>query len=98
MCPVSTPEESFETAVDESSDREAREAAIEALEAANECDMLAEVVTRTDLADDLRRRALDALATPQCEATMQDLAADDGFDLSDEAGRLLEDVDDIKPP
>ncbi len=94
---MSTPEERFETAMDESHSREEREAAVDALAAANECDTLAKIAARDDFAAEFRRRALDELATPQCEATLRDLAADNGFDLRDEAESLLEDVDDIRP-
>ncbi|QLG27002.1 hypothetical protein HUG10_05360 [Halorarum halophilum] len=74
---MSTPEENFETAVDESSDSEARLQAIGVLETANECDSLAEIVTREDLEEQYREEALDGLAHPQCKSTLEALV-DDG--------------------
>lgn len=96
---MSTPEESFETAMDESSDDAAREEAIDALEAANECASLAAVVERDDVADRFRRQALDALATPQCDSALRRLSEHDALDASlrEDAERLLEDVEDIDP-
>ncbi|PSP77145.1 hypothetical protein BRC81_10990 [Halobacteriales archaeon QS_1_68_20] len=46
-----TQQERFETAVDDASEPSAREAAIDDLRTANECDLLARIVRRDDLAD-----------------------------------------------
>lgn len=93
---MSTPEGDFETAVDDSNDREAREQAIDELETANECDMLADLVRMDDLGTEYREQALDRLATPQCKPTLGNLV--DGRDLpeslQEQAETLLEDVPD----
>lgn len=74
---MSTPEENLETAVDESSEREARLGAIDVLETANECDSLAEIVTRDGIDEQYREQALESLAHPQCKTTLRGLV-DDG--------------------
>ena len=74
---MSTPEENFETAIDESSEREARLQAIGVLETANECDSLADIVTKEDLDEQYREEALDGLGHPQCRSTLEVLV-DDG--------------------
>ena len=74
---MSTPEENFETAIDESSEREARQQAIDTLETANECDSLAEIAAKEDIDEGIRERALESLAHPQCKARLQALV-DDG--------------------
>ncbi|RDI70650.1 hypothetical protein [Halopelagius longus] len=68
-----TPEENHEIALDESSDREDRERAINQLEAANECDMLADLVRSDGLEDALRKQAFESLAHPQCKPTLETL-------------------------
>ncbi|MFC6825802.1 hypothetical protein [Halopelagius fulvigenes] len=70
---MATPEENHEIALDESSDREERERAIDQLEAANECDTLAELVRNDGLGDDLRKQALESLAHPQCKPMLENL-------------------------
>lgn len=91
---MSTPEENLEIAADESSDRAARESAIEDLEAANECDMLAELVQTDSLEKQFREQALTSLGHPQCESMLQKLV--DSGDLSDglqeQAEELLQDT------
>lgn len=71
--PMSTPETNFEKAVDGSSDDETRTQAIEDLEAANECDMLANLVENDDLEDEYREQALTSLAHPQCKPMLETL-------------------------
>lgn len=78
---MSAPETNFETVVDSSSDEESREQAIEGLEAANECDMLADLVRNDDLEDRYREQALSSLGHPQCESMLETLVEND--DLSD---------------
>lgn len=85
--------------MDETAGREARESAIDALEAANECDSLAAIVEDDGVEDGLRELALDALAGPQCGATMESLAERDDLPtaLTERARSLLEDVEDVGP-
>ena len=66
-------DERYDTAVDESSDAEAREQAIDDLEAANECDQLAKLVRADGLDDRYREQALASLAHPACEQTLERL-------------------------
>lgn len=87
---MGTPEENFETARDESSDGDARERAINQLEAANECDMLADLVRNGDLEKEYREQALKSLAHPQCKPMLETLVEDG--DLSEtyqEKGKSL---------
>lgn len=70
---MSAPETNFETVVDSSSDAESRKQAIEGLEAANECDMLADLVRDDDLEDQYREQALTSLGHPQCESMLETL-------------------------
>lgn len=70
---MATPEESHEIALDESNDREDRKRAIGQLEAANECDMLADLVRNDSLEDDLRKLAFENLAHPQCKPVLETL-------------------------
>jgi hypothetical protein len=93
---VSTPEENLRTAVDESTESDARERAIDELETANECDTLAELVRNADLEERYRERALTNLAHPQCKRTLRSLV-DDGDvpeSLRDRAETLLEETPD----
>lgn len=71
---MSTPEQNFETAMDEESDDEAREQAINDLETANECDMLADLARSDDIAQEYREQALAGLAHPQCKSMLEELA------------------------
>lgn len=91
---MSTPAENFETAVDESSDAEARKRAIGDLETANDCDKLAEIVQQDDLDSQYRERALEGLAHPQCRPMLQSVV--DGGDLPESlrerAETLLDDT------
>lgn len=91
---MSTPPENFETAVDDSSDPEARERAISDLETANDCDKLAEIARRDDLEDRYRERALEGLAHPQCRSILQRVADDEALpeSLRDRGEALLEDT------
>lgn len=93
---MSATETYFETAVDSSNDEETREQAIDDLEAANECDMLADLVRNDELDDTFRERALTGLAHPQCEATLESLAdsGDVSETYSERASRLLEETPD----
>lgn len=93
---MGTPEQNFETAVDQSSDDEERERAIGLLETANECDSLAEIVGMDDLEDRYREQALTALAHPQCKATLADLAEDESLEesLRQRAESLLDETPD----
>lgn len=88
-----TPEECVELALDESADADEREAAIHALKSANECDELEALVRRGELGDQFRHRALRALATPQCDATLRELVEDGPLErpLRAEAEKLLSD-------
>jgi hypothetical protein len=93
---MSTPEENFETAMDESSDAEAREAAIDHLETANDCDKLAELARMDDLEDRFRERAVAGLAHPQCKPMLQTLAEDGDLpaSLREQAETLVEETPD----
>lgn len=97
---MSTPEGDFETAVDQSNDREAREGAIDELDTANECDTLADLVRLDELETEYREQALDRLASPQCRPALEPLVDDSALPdtLREQAERLLEDVpDDVEP-
>ena len=91
---VSTPERSFEVAVDESRETDARMDAIDQLEAANECDRLAELVRGADVADEYRERALSGLAHPQCRSTLEALVESEEVPeaIRERAESLLEDT------
>jgi hypothetical protein len=91
-----TPEENFETAMDESGDPEARETAIGELETANDCDRLAELVRADDLEDRYRERALTGFAHPQCKPTLQSLVEDGDLpaSLHEQAESLVEETPD----
>lgn len=93
---MSTPEQNFETAMDEESDDEAREQAINDLETANECDALADLAQSGDIAEEYREQALAGLAHPQCKSMLQEVA--DGGDLPDSlrerAESLLDEIPD----
>lgn len=87
-----TPEECIELAVDASASAGDREDAIRALARANECDELADLARTDDLEERYRRRALDALATPQCDSMLRTLVDEGSLDESvrGEAERLLD--------
>lgn len=93
---MSTPKENLEIAADESNEREAREEAIGWLEAANECDMLAELVQMDDLEEHIREQALTSLAHPQCKPTLETLADSEALpaSLEEQASSLLQDTPD----
>ena len=88
-----TPEECVDLASDPSAPLEAREAAVDELRTANECDELAALATDDALETDYRRYVLEAMATPQCEELLADLAGDAGLaeTLRREADALLHD-------
>ncbi|UPV75394.1 hypothetical protein M0R89_04835 [Halorussus limi] len=92
---MSTPEQSFQTAMDESSDDEAREEAIHQLETANECGMLADLARSDDIAKQYRERALTGLAHPQCKSVLEDLT--EGESLSDSLRERAESLLDETP-
>ncbi|WP_232685803.1 hypothetical protein [Halobacterium zhouii] len=93
---MSTPEENFEIATDGSNELATRAEAIDWLEAANECDMLAELARMNDLDDRLREEALTYMAHPPCEQLLRTVA--DGGDLpaslQEQAETLLRDTPD----
>lgn len=91
---MSTPEANFEIAVDGSNDDDAREKAIEGLEAANECDMLAELATSDDVEETFREQALANLGHPQCYSMLERLVENGELsgDLHDRAETLLEET------
>lgn len=93
---MSTPEESFETAVDESSDDDARRQAISQLETANDCDRLSDLVRTDDVEAEYRERALEALANPQCRSMLQSLvdSGDVPESLTERAETLLDETAD----
>lgn len=88
---MSTPEQSLEVALDETADRERREAAIRQLHTANECDGLAAVATGDGVPDDLRRLAVEAMGGPQCEEMLEVLLEDGELsgDLEERAAELV---------
>lgn len=73
---MSTPEENFETAVDESREPEAREKAISVLETANDCNRLSDLVRMDDIEERYREKALTGLAHPQCTSMLRTLVED----------------------
>jgi hypothetical protein len=91
-----TPEECIALALDEGADEERRAGAIRELKTANECDELAALARRTELNDEYRRRALEALATPQCDSTLRELVDEGALEgeLGEAAAKLLATVDD----
>lgn len=91
-----TPEECIELAVDEAADKDEREDAIHSLKMANECDELEGLVRMDELEDHYRQRALQALATPQCDSTLQELVAEGPLkqSLQEMAEGLLHDMED----
>ena len=91
---MSSPAENFEIATDEYAALEARTTAISGLKMANECEKLETLVEGDDVADEVREHALDALAEPQCEATLESLATQDGLPeaLGERARSLLDGV------
>ncbi|WP_436926594.1 hypothetical protein [Halosimplex amylolyticum] len=93
---MSTPEENLEIALDDARESESREQAIDGLQAANECDMLAEVVRRDDVASQYRELAMTKLGRPQCEATLETLHESDAIpdSLREQAEELLGDAPD----
>lgn len=93
---MSDPAESFDIAVDESNDREARTDAIDELESANECGKLAEIVQRDDLADEYREEAVIKMASPQCKDTLETLldSGDLPESLAKRAETMLQDTPD----
>ena len=90
-----TPTECIDLSTDTSANEIDRKDAIRALQRANECDELAELVRTSTLDDQYRRVALEALATPQCDSTLEILADDDSLDHErrDAAQTLLVDHD-----
>lgn len=92
---MSTPEEKFEIAVDESADGETRMAAIGELKTANDCGRLAELARMDDLEERYRERALAGLAHPQCKTKLRSVADGDlPESLRERADELLEDAPD----
>lgn len=91
-----TPQECVDLANDSAASRADREEAIDALEAANECDELADVVTNEDIDADLRGVALRALAGPQCDTTLRTVVEEGSLEspLQEEAESLLADQND----
>ncbi|MGQ3411900.1 hypothetical protein ACT4ML_06510 [Natrinema sp. LN54] len=90
-----TPEECIDLALDDEAADGRRTDAIRELKTANECDELAALVRRENLADQYRRQALEALATPQCDSTLRTLV-EDGLEgsLQQDAEELLATVED----
>lgn len=90
-----TPQECVDLAVDSSASREDREAAVDELKTANECDELAEIAANEDLSSDIRQRALRAIATPQCDSMLRNLVERGGLDesLQQQAEELLDELD-----
>ncbi|MFB6163599.1 MAG: hypothetical protein ABEJ31_00395 [Haloarculaceae archaeon] len=74
---MSTREENLETALDGDRDEDARIEAVDRLETANDCDKIADVLTADDATDALRERALEGLASPQCQEMLQSMLEDD---------------------
>lgn len=97
---MSTPEENFEIATDESSGSEARERAIGQLETANDCNRLADLARTDDLETEYRERALSGLAHPQCKSKLQTLVDDGALQgsLREQAESLLEETPDDAGP
>lgn len=95
-----TPQECVKLAVDSSADPADRESAIDTLEAANECDELADIVSNGDIEERFRRQALDAVGRPQCRAMLERLVEDGSLDapLAETAEELLAETDDTFEP
>lgn len=93
---MSTPEENFETAVDEAGETEARERAINQLETASDCDRLADLVRMDDLEEQYREQALTSLAHPQCKPVLRTLVESGNLpeSLQERAETLLRDTAD----
>ena len=93
---MSGTDDSFDTAMDESSEAEARESAINDLETANECDRLAELVRTDDIEDRYREQALEGLGHPQCRSMLETLVEEGSApeSLRDRAETLLEELPD----
>ena len=91
-----TPQECVDLAVDSSASQQDREAALDELKTANECDELADIATNEDVGSDIQQRALHALATPQCDSMLENLVERSDLDesLQGEAEELLEGLDD----
>ena len=70
---MSTPDENFETAVNDSQSADARRRAIDDLEAANECEKLSTLVRRDDIGTQYREQAMSSLAHPQCKDRLEAL-------------------------
>ena len=86
-----TPQECVELASDPSAPRDEREAAVDELRTANECDELAALATDDAYETDFRRYVLEKMATPQCEELLAEIADDTGLaeTLRREADALL---------
>lgn len=86
-----TPQECVDLASDPSASRDEREAAVDELRTANECDELAALATDDAMGTDYRRYVLEAMATPQCEDLLAELADDTDLEetLRREADALL---------
>lgn len=93
---MSTPEENLEIALDDAREAESREQAIGALQTANDCDALAEVVRADDVESEYRELAMTKLAHPQCKATLETLheSGEIPDSLRDQAEELLQDTPD----
>lgn len=91
---MTTPESDFETAVDESNDKQTREDAIDELRTANECDRLADLARMDDLADEFREQAVEKLAHPQCKPMLETLVENEELPdtLHEQAATLLEET------
>lgn len=87
---MSTPEEDFETAIDDSADGDGREQAIDELQTANECDSLAQLARMDDLSEQYRELAVRNLGHPQCK-TMLSTIIDEG-ELPDSLQEVAESV------
>lgn len=90
-----TPQECVDLAVDSSASKADREAAVDELKTANECDELADIAANDDLGSDIRQRALRAIATPQCDSMLENLVERDTLDESfqQQAETLLQELD-----
>ena len=86
----------FDAAMDESNEDDAREAAVNELETANECSRLADLVRTDDLDERYRKQALEGLGHPQCQTTLTTLVEDGDVpeSLRDRAEALLEELPD----
>lgn len=89
-------EDTFDRATDESNGADEREAAIDELEAANECDRLDDLVRMDGLDDRYRERALEGLGHPQCRSTLETLVEEGDLpeSLRDRAEALFEELPD----